>query len=158
MIDLINNKPQQITIYFDGACDNRNGTGENIYGCGVVAFNPQHEVLKEVAIAGEKLGTSNIAEWCALTNALYMVVELTKTYPQATFLIKGDSQLIIRQFNGQYGIKQAAFEPYYNLCKAMAKGLPIDGVEWVRREYNQYADTLSKEGLEEATKLFKNKA
>jgi ribonuclease HI len=155
MIDLINNKPQQIAIYFDGACDNRNGTGENIYGCGIVAFNAKGEVLKEVALAGEKLGTSNIAEWCALTNAIFMVAELAGTYPQATFKILGDSQLIIRQFNGQYGIKQASFEPFYNLCKAMAKGLPIDSVEWVRRELNQYADDLSKEGLDKATKLFK---
>jgi ribonuclease HI len=138
-----------IRVYFDGACHNKEARS-NPMGMGVVAYHEPHgtELVARYYHAG-RLGTSNVAEWLALREALKTCIELAAKHPTEEFIIHGDSQLIVYQATGSYAVKQAEFLPYKEECdKLRAKlGERLTALTWVRREFNRRADQLSKQGL-----------
>jgi len=133
-------------VYFDGACDN-NGTQSSPMGMGVVFKTPEGEVLQRHAFTTEKLGTSNMAEWGALSHALRLCLELGQ---ENEFVIYGDSQLIVNQFNNAWRVKNEFLKPYFDVCRNMANtlGNSLIAVHWIRRHKNTEADEESKRGLE----------
>jgi len=126
-----------VTINFDGACNNR---GDKIMGIGVVAYEDD-EILCESANYFNFQGTSNIAEWLALIEGLTVLKELQVK----NGILLGDSQLVVKQFNGIYDTSYK-FIYYYNEAWKIAKYLNVE-VRWIPREQNTLADELSKEGL-----------
>lgn len=92
-------------------------------------------------------GTNNTAEWLACIYAMKTGKSLRKVYPEATFTIYSDSQIIANQFNGIYAIKEKDFEQFY--IEAHRDAMHIGGANkiiWVKRELNKEADKLSKIG------------
>lgn len=95
-------------------------------------------------------GTNNIAEWEALKKSLDIVLLLSKVHEDARFTIYGDSQLVVRQFNGVYRIRKPHLAPYFRECRLVALQIPekvLEGVIWIPREKNTEADKLSKAGI-----------
>lgn len=88
---------------------------------------------KVVAKGKEEIGirTNNEAEWTALIRALEKARELGAKDP----IIRGDSQLVIRQINGHYKTSPK-FQTYKELAKEMMQTLGHCRVEWVPREQN----------------------
>lgn len=146
-----------VKVYFDGACENT-GTGSNPMGMGIVAFDKDGNVLVEKAETTEKLGTSNTAEWGAFVHALNVCLELRQTYKDIRFYIYGDSQLIVNQANNVWQVKQPHLLPYKELADTLISELKgaLVSISWVRRHNNQYADNLSKEGIEKWKELTKS--
>lgn len=151
-------KVDKIHIFFDGACHNK-GVEVSPMGIGVYSRISRTE---EITIAEYKgFGTSNIAEWCALIRALELCLEL-RDLPNALnftrqFVLHGDSQLIVNQFNEVYRVKQNHFIPYFRRADHLRTmlGTALRSVNWIRREYNEQADELSKEGLNKAKNSIK---
>lgn len=141
-----------IRLYFDGACDNRAGERglPSLMGCGVAVIINGHRAEEYEAAFGGGVGTSNVAEWLALTKALEIAVELKTKYPHAEFKIYGDSQLIVRQFIGQYAVKQPHLKPLAEKAFDVHKQLGNSylTVEWISRDKNIVADVLSKKGVD----------
>ncbi len=103
-------------------------------------------IIKEDA---EKLGvmTNNQAEYIALVRALEFLVN---THPDHDVLIHSDSELMVKQVQGEYKVKSEELKP---LClKARELISEMKGkVELIhiRREQNKDADLLCNEALDD---------
>lgn len=144
-----------LNIFFDGSFDNN--AKLQFMGIGVAVFigEQYQDSLSTCKMVGTS-GTNNIAEWEALQLALQTAIKLLSegtVDPSSTSIrFYGDSQIIVKQFNGLYSIKQAHFLPYYHECKALSRQLQVHqglwkGVHWIPREANIEADRLSKKAV-----------
>ena len=62
-------------------------------------------------------------------------------------LIKGDSELVIKQMKGQYRVSSATSKKYVPEIKRLLEGKDVS-FSWVPREENEEADRLSRMGYE----------
>jgi|AntAceMinimDraft_13_1070369.scaffolds.fasta_scaffold00614_3 ribonuclease HI len=138
-----------LTLKFDGAADNNSKF--KFMGAGVAVWEngERCEELDFKKMAGSN-GTSNIAEWEALIEALKTAHAYTMAIDaDVKIRIYGDSQLIIRQFSGRYKVKAPHLKHYHDKAMMYKKllGSRLRIVEWIPREDNKEADILSKEGI-----------
>jgi ribonuclease HI len=63
--------------------------------------------------------------------------------------VRGDSQLVIRQLNGEYAVKSPRIAPLYARVKELLRFFHNVKLEWVPRELNAEADALSRAAYEE---------
>jgi ribonuclease HI len=125
----------------DGAA--RGNPGEA--GCGAVICDERGAVVKQLS---RYLGraTNNVAEYEALLMGLEAVIKLG----QKRIRIQSDSQLLVRQLNGEYRVKD---EKLKRLCqKAIALLRQFEGyrIVHVPRAENKPADRLANRGIDEA--------
>jgi len=92
--------------------------------------------------------TNNEAEYIALISALQHVKVTVEPSEIDRIVVKGDSQLVIRQMTGEYAVKAPNLHVLYaKVCQMVNDiGIPIE-FEWVPREQNEKADALSLLGL-----------
>jgi ribonuclease HI len=146
-------------IHFDGACDNGmfKRTGKySPMGIGVAVFinnEYQPDLSKFVGIEGKDGNSSNIAEWMGCVEAFKLAVEYKEEGD--TIEIVSDSEVITKQFNGEYEIREEKFKPHYRgAMKLYHKiGQLSLKIKWVPREQNKEADRLSKLGIKQFTGL-----
>ena len=99
--------------------------------------------------------TNNFAEWSALEGAVIALSHLAGQQDSLEAEIRADSQLVVRQFNRQYRIKEPALREiaervWKNL--AAAPGLKIK-LKHVPREENTSADAAVNRELDNYQKL-----
>ncbi len=109
-------------------------------GIGVV-ITKNGSVVKEIS---EYLGngTNNIAEYTAVIRAL----QETEKLGEKEAIIRSDSQLIIRQLNGAYKIRQAHLKKLSQVVGGFRTKIKVV-FEHVPREENEAADMLSKHAI-----------
>lgn len=100
----------------------------------------------EVAIASETLGvtTNNVAEYRALVRALELLAELGAE--EAEFLL--DSELIVKQLNGQYRVKDPKMKVQFAEVQRGLARLRHYRVRHVPRAENHRADELANAALD----------
>jgi ribonuclease HI len=120
------------TIYTDGAARGNPGPAASAY----VLERPGQPALEHA----EKIGTAtnNVAEYTALILALERVAELGLHRVE----IRSDSELMVRQFNGDYSVKNAELKALYDEARALAGKIERVRLVHVRREENRRADQL----------------
>lgn len=123
------------TLFSDGG--SRGNPGPAAYG--FVIYDPAGEVLAEKS---EYIGvtTNNQAEYQGIVAALEGVKDLNISGP---LTCKLDSQLVVRQINGIYKMKNADLKPWLDKVRGLVAELPykttfVD----VPREQNKHADRL----------------
>lgn len=122
-----NNK---IKVFCDGGSRGNPGPAAS----GVVFLNQDNEVLYEFSqYLGET--TNNQAEYRAVLLAIDKMHELA--YRVADFYL--DSELVTKQLNGEYRIKNLELKPVYDKIKQLSQDLQITFTH-VRREFNKLAD------------------
>lgn len=128
------------TLFTDGA--SRGNPGEA--GAGSVLLDADGQ---ELAARSAYLGkcTNNVAEYKALLLGLQSALELGCSRLDI-FL---DSQLIVRQLQGQYKVKHAALQPLFAEVKGLLSKLEHWTVAHVPREQNKRADELANQGIDE---------
>ncbi|UCF07623.1 MAG: ribonuclease HI family protein [Thermoplasmata archaeon] len=121
-------------LKFDGRCVPNPGE----MGIGVVVLNEDNENIMEIS---EKYGdgTNNQAEYNALIKGLE---ELSKIY-NGHLLVKGDSELVIKQISGEWGIKNKKLIPLYKRIKDLEAKFQHVDYEWIPATENKDADYLS---------------
>lgn len=121
---------QTIKIYCDGGSRGNPGPA----AAGVVFLSTEGKVLAEY---NEYLGiqTNNYAEYSAVLLALKNVAQ----YKDSKLEFHLDSQLVERQLNGVYKIKNANIKPLYQQIQTQIPGLNISFTH-VYREDNKLAD------------------
>ena len=135
---------KHLEIWSDSACNNK--LEKPIMGIGVHANYKGEEIHSDCFNAG--VGTSNIGEWIGCVEALLYALSVHKENDKITLYL--DSQLLVRQVNGEYQVKQEHLKPYKSKALELLNKFPIGKINeiiWIRREYNKRADVLSKEGL-----------
>jgi ribonuclease HI len=102
---------ERLTLNFDGGSRGNPGPG----GIGVVITAEDGTPLVTL---GRFIGhaTNNVAEYLALITALEEAAKLGAK----NVMIRGDSQLVIRQMTGQYRVKNADLRKLYDRAVALA--------------------------------------
>jgi ribonuclease HI len=131
-----------MTLYAatDGA--SRGNPGES--GIGVVVRNAEGEVVFTVSGYIGK-ATNNTAEYTALLTLLRRMA----TVPCTRLEVQADSELMVRQVNGIYKVKDAKMKKYCAEVQRMRAEAGYEFVlRYVPREQNKEADMLANRGIE----------
>jgi ribonuclease HI len=110
---------------------------------GVVLRDEEGEVVAE---RGERIGraTNNVAEY----KALLAGIELAREHGAEELELIGDSELIVRQVEGRYKVKDATLRELHGEAKRALAGLGSWSIRHVRREHNADADRLVNAALD----------
>ncbi|MGN6558428.1 MAG: ribonuclease HI family protein [Solirubrobacterales bacterium] len=110
---------------------------------GVVVRDGGGEVLEKV---GEKIGeaTNNVAEYRALLRG----IELAAAHGGTDLELIGDSELVVRQVEGRYKVKNAGIKPLHQEVKRALQDFDAWSIRHVRRAENSDADRLVNEALD----------
>lgn len=132
-----------VTIFFDGGCLHK----QRAAGA-AVAYNEDGHILRKYAsfMEGEHC-TVNTAEYCGLLVGLQLAYQLGASHVR----VLGDSELIVRQFNGIYQCRKDHLQPWLELVRERAswfescvvEELPKAGKKNKRRHGNVVADALA---------------
>jgi len=88
--------------------------------------------------------TNNQAEYRAIITALEKAVNLGAKQ----VVLKSDSELVVKQINGRYKIKNAALRPLYQRVVRLAGRLEDLQVSYIPRTRNTEADALANKALD----------
>jgi len=89
--------------------------------------------------------TNNVAEYQGLLAALRWAAESGI----ASFRVRSDSELLVKQMRGEYRVKNAGLQPLYEEARALTRRIGRVTFEHVRRELNADADRLANEAMDE---------
>jgi ribonuclease HI len=128
-----------LTIHIDGAA--RGNPGPAAYG--FIIYHDGKPILEEKGRLG--VATNNVAEYTALIKALQKAAALGAS----TVLIRSDSELLIKQMNGQYRVRNENLRPLYEEARALREEFDSVTFTHVLREQNREADRLCNEALDE---------
>lgn len=128
-----------ILVHFDGSCDPNPG-GRCSYG--VVVWRDGRKVHEDRGIAAPPGpgATSNVAEYTGCIRALEWLRYERGAEPM---VLRGDSELILKQLTGRYKVKSPLLAPLYWRARALLAEIPGVRLEWIPRERNRDADRLA---------------
>lgn len=133
----------KIDVYFDGACGPINPGG--ITSCGVV-IKIDGEIVEKMSHRfyppDGMTTTNNVAEYAALKSAFDYLIH-NELYANG-IIVHGDSNLVIQQMSGKWGIKSGDYKPIAIECLTMLWRFANIQFKWIPREENTLADELSK--------------
>lgn len=140
-----------VIAYFDGICEpNPDG-----YACGGWVVEEHDalagEVIEGHACFGRGRGwTNNIAEYEA---ALRVLEALWRAGYRGPVLLRGDSQLVVNQFNGriEFACNAPLLVPLLDRLRKAGECFAGLTLQWVGRDNNRSADALSRLAYKDAT-------
>lgn len=110
---------------------------------GAVVFDDAGVLLREV---GTYLGvaTNNVAEWTGLVTGLEAALDLGVD----DLSVRLDSELVVKQINGAYRVKNEGLIPLHAKAKALLRKFAHVDVKHVPRKQNAVADALVNQVLD----------
>ncbi|MFO0822469.1 MAG: ribonuclease HI family protein [Gemmataceae bacterium] len=126
------------TMHIDGA--SRGNPGPAAYA--VVLARPGHPTVEIADTIGK--ATNNVAEYTALVEGLELATELGVKQ----LAVFSDSELMVKQMNGEYKVKHPDMLPLYQEAKRLVGGLTKFTITHVRRENNKRADEIGNDALD----------
>ena len=130
----------KIKLYTDGAARGNPGPA----GAGAFLSDENGNSLKEsFKYLGET--TNNQAEYRALKLGLEESVKLA---PEEINIF-ADSELMVKQLNGEYKVKNKAIKVVYLEIVKLLQNFPKYTISHIRREYNKVADALANRAIDE---------
>jgi ribonuclease HI len=132
----------RVTVNVDGGA--RGNPGPAAIGV-VLRDGEDGTVLEEV---GERIGeaTNNVAEYKALLRG----IELAAAQGASELELIGDSELVVRQVEGKYKVKNAGIKPLHEAVKLALADVDSWSIRHVRRADNADADRLVNQALDGA--------
>jgi ribonuclease HI len=132
----------ELLIYCDGGARGNPGPA----AIGAVVLDPSTEPPSRLATVSESIGvaTNNVAEYRALIAAL----EAAREFSARAVRIRADSQLVVRQLQGRYRVKQPHLRPYFERARELLAAYENVELAHVRREENTEADALVNAALD----------
>lgn len=89
--------------------------------------------------------TNNVAEYYGLIAAL----DYAQSHNIRALRVESDSELMVKQMQGQYKVKSEDLRPLFERAKKMSLGFESFHINHVYREQNREADALANEALDE---------
>jgi len=136
--------PKTVRIFCDGGSRGNPGPA----GIGAVVLDASREPATVIATVSEAIGiaTNNVAEYQALISGL----EAAADFGARRVEVRADSQLIIRQLEGRYRVKNQGLQPLYRRAMELLRGYAEVDLQHVYREENTEADALVNAALDAA--------
>ena len=128
-----------LVIHTDGAARGNPGPA----GAGWIIETSDGELVEEGCVYLGEL-TNNQAEYEALLHALRAV----DPGPETEIEVRADSQLMVRQLNGEYRVKHADLRPRFEAASRTLARAALVRVAHVRREENARADELANQAID----------
>ena len=130
-----------ITIYTDGGSRGNPGPAAG-------AFIITDQAGKQICAQAKFLpnATNNIAEYTALVTALQKAASLDAK----KIKIFSDSELMVKQINGDYKVKNENIREIFSQCLDLLAGIPGWQINHIRREENKLADKLVNRAIDAA--------
>lgn len=134
------NNNRSLTTYIDGACIGNPGRA----GIGIVIYDEAGKKTKEVS---KSIGitTNNVAEYVAFIFALQEGLLLGC---REKITVYTDSELLCKQVNGKYKVKNDNLKILLHLAKHLITGYKTFRIEHINRESNKSADRLASQATE----------
>lgn len=134
------NNPNKIhRLQVDGGARDNPGPA----GGGAVLRDEDNTILNEKSEFFGKAVTNNEAEYRSLLLGLTLVPRDTEH-----LTVQMDSELVVRQVNGDYQVKSEGLRPYYERAKKELDDFESVDVEHIPREENEAADALANEAID----------
>lgn len=152
------NKHDKLIFYIDGASQGNPGPS----GIGVVVCDAGGSVIENISeYIGES--TNNVAEY----NALIAALEEGLVKKSNSIIINTDSELLVKQLNGEYKVKNDELKQLFSRVQRLLKGFKQVQVNHIDRSQNKGADKLATKAVDsnrtkktagaQATFTFENK-
>jgi len=121
------------------------GIAEPNPGPAAIGATIKDEQGKLIAAICQPIGqaTNNQAEYRAIIAALEKITSLRVNEVD----IYSDSELVVRQINGQYRVKNADLKPLYQKVKQLQSRMTGFTITHIPREQNKEADSLAAKAL-----------
>ncbi len=130
---------KRATIFTDGAARGNPGPAS-------IGITIKDEQGKLIASVSQCIGTTtnNQAEYMAIITALEKALSLGVRQVD----LYSDSELVVRQINGRYRVKNAALKPLYQRAKQLQASLEGFTITHIPRQQNAEADSLANRALD----------
>jgi ribonuclease HI len=127
-------------LFTDGAARGNPGPA----GAGAVIVSPQGHIVAKV---GKFLGenTNNYAEYMGLILGL----RRAKAMGIKELEVFADSELVVRQLNGEYQVKAENLKPLFEEARQLLTAFSEVRVRHIRREENEAADEMSNRAIDQ---------
>jgi ribonuclease HI len=134
--------PNDLRVNVDGGSRGNPGPA----AIAAVVQDGDGEVVEE---RSEAIGTAtnNVAEY----RALLLGIERAAAIGARRLELIGDSELIVRQVNGEYKVKDEALRELHRQVEKALEGFDEWSIRHVRREENEEADRLVNEELDRSS-------
>ncbi len=129
---------KRVIIYADGASRGNPGPA----AIGVTIKDKQGRLITTIARSIGR-ATNNQAEYKAIIAALEHAITLGANQVE----IHSDSELVVRQINGEYRVKKATLKPLYQQVKRLQSQLKSFTITHIPRQQNIEADNLANKAL-----------
>jgi ribonuclease HI len=128
-----------IVAHFDGSCDPNPG---GICTYGFVVWRDDRKLTEGHGVAAPPGpgATNNVAEYTGAIRALEWLRYEKSGEPT---VLRGDSELVLRQLQGRYKVRSPLLAPLYWRARELLTELSQVRLEWVPRHRNQEADRLA---------------
>ena len=128
----------QATLYIDGASSGNPGPS----GIGIVIYDEQGSKAKTLS---KYIGhaTNNFTEYIAL---LYGLQE-TLILGYRSVIVNTDSELVAKQINGEYKIKDTNLKLIYHLVRHLIEAMSSFKIRQIERGENKEADRLARSAI-----------
>ena len=132
-------------MVFNKVIIHTDGVSKNNPGQAAIGATIKDERGQLIASVSRRIGwaTNNQAEYRAIIAALEKAIDLGARQVE----LNSDSELVVRQINGQYRVKKAALKPLYQQIKELQGRLEGFTIRSIPRQQNKEADKLANRAL-----------
>jgi len=127
-------------LRFDGGSRGNPG----ITGAGMVLYDDQGQEIWCGWKFHSEAATNNLAEYLGLLCGL----KCAKSFGIERLVVEGDSQLVVRQLNGQYQCREESLKKFYNAAREIARDLAYFEIRHIPRSENKRADWLANHAMD----------
>lgn len=134
----------EMNIFSDGGARGNPGPA----GSAFVVFYKNKIIHKQKLFIGN--ATNNQAEYKAFLMGLNWINENINNYRVDKILFSLDSELVVKQLNNIYRVKNIIIKTYYNDILKILKKIKVDYlIKHIPREKNYFADNLVNQVIDE---------
>ncbi len=129
---------QSVIAHVDGAARGNPGPAAVAYTLAIPGKSP----LEKAETIGT--ATNNVAEY----RALIFMLKGAKEAGVKRLDVRSDSELMVKQINGEYRVKNADLKPLFDEAKDLIAHFDDFEIQHIRREQNKRTDELCNEALD----------
>ncbi|MCD5397844.1 ribonuclease HI family protein [candidate division NPL-UPA2 bacterium] len=131
---------EELIIYVDGASRGNPGRA----GVGVIVYDERKNIPPKRIKQYLGKTTNNVAEYIALIYGLQEGLICQAKY----LTIYTDSELIVKQLDGSYRIKNELLKIFFKQVEHLRQGFKEVKIKHINREGNQEADKLANQAID----------